>query len=85
MKNIEFFERGFWDLDRACVLLPASVDGERLRCVVYQDYLTSPLVEPANEEKAMSLFNDQRTSIESTLRQRIEAGRYADGEVLLTA
>jgi hypothetical protein len=73
-----------WSADRQSVVVIATVDGQRVRCVVPHETLTAPFPEPPNEARDRELFAAMRSEFERRLRGRFEShSTPASGEVVL--
>jgi hypothetical protein len=73
-----------WSMLRGSILLHANADGKSIRCVVPQEFLTAPYVEPLDDENARAIFHKRKSEIEACLEARIHEGSFdPNGEIIL--
>jgi hypothetical protein len=82
--TIKFASSAQWSDDRDSILLPATVDGRAVLCIIPYEFLTSPQVLRPDEDDARQRFRKQRSTIQSLLEERIERGHFdSRGEIIL--
>ncbi|WP_119459266.1 DUF1488 domain-containing protein [Rhodospirillaceae bacterium SYSU D60014] len=81
---IEFENDARWDAEQVSVLLWATRDRERIKCLVRGEALDGQFGSGKNEQERLAAFTDNRAMIEGRIRDKIESGhleRDPDGLV----
>jgi hypothetical protein len=82
--QIVFTATESWSSDRASIVLYAKADSRLIKCIVSQEFLTSPSVEVLGERQALELFHRRRDEIEQLLREHIQAeAADSNNEIIL--